>query len=69
MYSYPENDKDLTEKIYSIIHKMYTFLLSTTFVKNLFHSNQYVACYRLSAPRNARKSVCEVSIIFSTNQN
>jgi len=32
LYSYPENDKDLTEKMYSIIHKMYTLLLFIIFV-------------------------------------
>jgi len=57
---------DLTEKMYSIIHKLYTLLLSTNFVQNLFHSNQYVASYTASAPRNAYKSLYEVFIIFSS---
>jgi len=66
LYSYPENDKDLTEEMYSIIHKIYTLLLSIIFVQNLFHSNQYVASYTASALRNVCKSLCEVLIIFSS---
>jgi hypothetical protein len=65
LYSYPENDKDLTEKMYSIIHKMYTLLLSTNCVQNVLHCNQYVASYTASAPRNVCKSLGEVFIIFS----
>jgi len=66
LYSCPENDKDLTEKMYSIIHKVYTLLLSIIFVQNLFHSNQYVASYTASAPRNVCKPLCEVLIILSS---
>jgi hypothetical protein len=68
LYSYPENDKDVTEKMYSVIHKIYPLFLSIYFVQNLFHSNQYVASYTASAPGNARKPYVKCSLFSHFNQ-